>query len=194
MRDKKFRTLERAGGFVVFAIASFLHFLYPLSGKSVLGALMGSVNESVWEHLKIFAIAYLVWAMVVLLWSRPPLREFVWAKAVSVVALTVSIALFFFLYTGLLGSHALWIDLTSSLVFSFLAHLLSYKITTSPTNRGQFFITGVMILLLVFITILCFTYYPPQAVLFRDPVTGTYGVPFTIDDKGAAVLDAINLL
>ena len=194
MRDKKYRTLERTGGFVVFAIASFLHFLYPLSKKTVMGALLGSVNESVWEHIKIFAIAYLIWAMVTLLWSRPPLREFVWAKAVSVVALCLSIALFFYFYTGLTGKPILWVDLTASLVLTFLAHLLSYKITTSHTNRGQFFMTGVMILLLVFIMILCFTYYPPQIPLFKDPVTGTYGVPFTMEDTGAAVMDIIHLL
>lgn len=176
---------------MVFAIASFLHFLFELTGESVLGALLGAVNESVWEHLKIFAIAYLIWAVVELLWAQPPLKAFVWAKAVGVYALCISIAGFFYLYTGLLGKSVLIVDLLSGLVFSFLAHYISYKLTVSCRNRGQFFYTGLMLLFLMLVMILCFTYYPPEADLFRDPVTGEYGVPVDIPDPGARVLDTL---
>ncbi|MBQ7999639.1 MAG: hypothetical protein IJ298_00285 [Ruminococcus sp.] len=191
MTEKLFKKLEAAGGIVVFAIASFLHFLFELTGESVLGALLGAVNESVWEHLKIFAIAYLIWAVVELLWAQPPLKAFVWAKAVGVYALCISIAGFFYLYTGLLGKSVLIVDLLSGLVFSFLAHYISYKLTVSCRNRGQFFYTGLMLLFLMLVMILCFTYYPPEADLFRDPVTGEYGVPVDIPDPGARVLDTL---
>jgi len=56
MNDKLYKRLEIFGGAVVFAIASLLHFIYNLTGESILGALFGAVNESVWEHLKVFAI------------------------------------------------------------------------------------------------------------------------------------------
>lgn len=192
MNSKTFIRLETIGGAVVFAIASFLHFFYKLSGKTVLGALLGSVNESVWEHLKILSIAYLIWTAVELLWARPPLKAFVWAKAVGVYSMCIFIAGFYYLYTSLFGKHILAVGLTSSLAFSILAHLISCKLTTSQGNHGQFFYTGIMLLFLMFVMILCFTYYPPETNLFKDPVTGTYGVPSESFDHGAVVLDTIN--
>lgn len=191
MKDNLFKKLELAGGAVVFAIASFLHFLYDITGGSVLGALLGAVNESVWEHLKIFAIAYIVWAVVELLWVHPPLKAFVFAKAVGVYALCIFIGGFFYIYTGLLGKSVLAVDLISALIFSFFSHYISCRLTLSEKNRGQFFYTGIMMLFLMFVMILCFTYYPPECDLFRDPVTGSYGVPSQIPDEGAQALDAL---
>lgn len=191
MNQKLFKKLEIAGGGVVFALASLLHFLYELTGKSIIGALFGAVNESVWEHLKIFAIAYLVWAVVELLWAKPPLRQFVWAKALGLYAMCIGIAVFYFLYTAVFGRSFLVLDLISGLGFAVLAHFISYKITLSSSNRGQYFYTGVMLIFLGIIMILCFTYYPPNSELFRDPVTGLYGVPADPPDQGAAVLDTM---
>ncbi len=175
----------------MFAIASFLHFLYNLTDGSVLGALLGSVNESVWEHLKIFTIAYFVWGMIELLWARPPLRSFVWAKAVGVYSLCIFIAGFFYTYTALWGKPPLIIDLSAGLISSFLAHFISCKLTQSEKNTGQFFLTGIMMLFLMFAMVLCFTYYPPENTLFRDPTTGLYGVVQKIPDEGAQVLDTL---
>lgn len=191
MNDKTFKRLEAVGGAVVFAIASFLHFFYDLSGGSVLGALLGSVNESIWEHLKIFSIGYMLWAVTELLWAKPPLKAFVWAKAVGLYSLCLSIACFFYIYTTLLGTSSVVLNLTSSLAFSFLAHLISYKLTLSERNKGQFFLTGTMMLFLIFIMILSFTYFPPEAKLFLDPVTQTYGIPDPSFDEGAVALDVL---
>lgn len=176
MNEKLFKRLEALGGAVVFAIASLLHFLYDFTNGSILGALFGSVNESVWEHLKIFALAYIFWAIIELLWAKPPLRQFVWAKALGLYFLCTSIAVFFFLYTPIIGNPILVLDLISSFIFSFLSHFISYKITLLRENHGQNFYTGVMMIFLALIMILSFTYYPPKTPLFRDYVTGMYGI------------------
>jgi hypothetical protein len=34
-------------------LGSLIHFLYDLSGKSLLVGLIAPINESVWEHLKL---------------------------------------------------------------------------------------------------------------------------------------------
>ncbi len=176
MNNKLYKILDIVGGAVVFAVASLLHFLYDLTGKSILGSLFGAVNESVWEHLKIFALAYIFWAIIELLWAKPPIRKFVWGKALGLYFLCISIAVFFYLYTPLVGKPILILDLLASLTFSFLAHLISYKVTLLRENRGQNFYTGVMMIFLAIIMILSFTYYPPKTPLFRDYATGLYGI------------------
>ncbi len=191
MNQKLYKKLEIAGGPVVFATASFLHFLYELSGKSVIGALFGSVNESVWEHLKIFSIAYILWGIIELLWVNPPLKKFVWAKALGLYGMCISIAVFFYVYNFFTGRGILFIDLASGIVFAVLAHYASYKITLKDSNTGQYFYTGIMLIFLALIMILCFTYYPPESELFRDPVTGLYGIIPDSFDEGAAVLNTV---
>ena len=176
MNEKLFRRLEAFGGAVVFAIASFLHYFYDLTHGSILGTLFGAVNESVWEHLKIFTLAYIFWAIIELFWAKPPLRQFVWGKALGLYFLCVSIAAFFYLYTPIIGKPILALDLISSLIFAFLSHYISYKVTLLRTNRGQNFYTGVMMIFLALVMILSFTYYPPKAPLFQDYSTGMYGI------------------
>lgn len=191
LNDKLFKRLEIGGGAFVFLFACFLHFFYDLSQGSVLGALFGAVNESVWEHIKIFALPYIIWATVELLWARPPLKKFVCAKALGVYSLGFLLAGFFYLYTALLGRSVVAIDITSGLVFSFIAHFISYKATLWDKNQGQLYYTGLMLLLLALIMIVCFTYYPPTDGLFKDPVTGGYGIQSTPPDQGAQHLDSI---
>ena len=194
MNKLLYKRLEIISGAVVFAIASLLHFLYDITSGSTLGALFGAVNESVWEHLKIFALAYLGWAIIELLWARPPLRQFIWGKAQGVYVLCVGIAAFFYLYTPLTGKPILPLDLLSGLVFSFLAGFASYKITTMRENRGQNFYVGLMMIFLLMIMILCFTFYPPKSPIFKDYVTGLYGIIPESADKGDTILTTLHNL
>lgn len=189
LNTKNLRRLEIAGGAVVFLLASFLHFFYELTDGAVVGALFGAVNESLWEHIKIFSIAYLAWAIVELLWARPPFREFISAKAAGLLALWVGIALSFYIYTYFTGKPLLFVDLAIGIVFSVVSHFVSYRLTTSEKNKGQYFYTALMFLILAFIMILCMSYFPPKSHLFRDPVTGGYGVPPEALDAGAVFLD-----
>lgn len=193
MSDKLFKRLEIAGGSVTFTVASFLHFLYDLTEGSIAGALFGAVNESVWEHLKIFAISYIVWSITELLWAKPPIKKFVWAKALGLYTMCISIALFFYTYTLFSCKPILILDLTSGIAFSVLGHFISYKLTLSDSNKGQYFYTGIMLIILALIMILCFSFYPPQSALFKDPITGLYGIPPKVVDKGAEFLNTIHL-
>ncbi len=161
---------------VVFLMASFLHGIYEWSGGSVLGALVGAVNESVWEHLKIFAQAYLIWGAVELLWANPPMRQFVVAKTLGVCFLLISITIFFYTYTFFTKRAYLVLDIGASFIFVVLSQMLSMKLTQSSVKLSSYFPVAVMMLVLLFIMILCFSYYPPKIFLFRDNVTGGFGV------------------
>ena len=83
MNERKFRILETVGVVSIYLTATFLHFVYDLSGGSTLAILFGSVNESVWEHVKIFSVGYVSWAIIELLWIKPPFKKFVTAKTIS---------------------------------------------------------------------------------------------------------------
>ena len=188
MNEKKLLIMEIFGVAAIYLVAAFLHFFYDLSGHTVLSSFIGAVNESVWEHLKIFAIGYSLWAGLEYLALKPPLKTFVVAKAAGVFSLLISITLFFYLYTSVLKTSYVVVDLISSFVFTALSQAVSYLILTRWEGAGEYFYLAVSLWALLFSALLCFSYYPPKIPIFKDPVTSLYGVIPENIDEGAIVL------
>ncbi len=185
MKEKRYKILEFIGVPVIYLIATFLHFVYDLTDGSTLSILFGAVNESVWEHIKIFSVGFVLWSIIVLLSSKPPFYKFVVAKTISLYFLSLSIAVFFYTYTFFTKEPILVVDLLSSLIFVFLAQYISYRLVTSSNHIGEYFVVAVMLLMLFFVMFFSFSVFPPKADIFKDPVTGMYGIIGDNIDKGA---------
>lgn len=180
--DNKLKKLETAGVFFVFICGTLLHFLYNWTDSSGVGILFGAVNESVWEHIKIFAMPYIVWGIIELAFSIPYFRQFVVAKVMGLYLLGVLIVSFFYLYTAITGTSILVIDIISVFVWIALSHFFSYKVTTSGKDLRNLFPLCLGLLFLFIVMYFCFTAVPPHLDIFKDPVTGMYGIiPENID-------------
>ena len=177
MNNNRFALSEAAGALVIYAAASFLHFCYALSGGSALAALFGAVNESVWEHVKIFSAAYSGYAILQLLWVKVPFRRYVAAKCCGLYLLMGGMTGFFYLYTAVLGRNVLLIDLIYSAVLTALAQLTSYKLTTGRFDVGRLYHPALMLIMLYYLMLFSFTAFPPGLGMFRDPLTGGFGIP-----------------
>lgn len=189
MNTKLFKTLSIIGIPVIYLIATILHFFYELSNGSVLSILFSAVNESVWEHIKIFAVGFVFWSVVELLWSKPPFKKFVVSKTIGLYVLSLSIIVFFYSYTTVTGKPILLVDLISSAVFVTLAQYISYRLTIGENSVSDYFFVAVMLLMLFFVMFFSFTLFPPKIDLFKDPVTGMYGIIDNNIDLGAVFLD-----
>lgn len=180
--DNRLKRLEIVGVFFVFISGTLLHFLYDWSNGGMLGVLFGSVNESVWEHIKIFAMPYIVWSVIELACSIPYFRQFIVAKVLGLYLLCGLITGFFYLYTMILGRHVLFIDITSVFMWIAIAHIFSYRATTSYKDLRHLFPLCLGLLFLFLAMYFSFTAVPPHIELFKDPVTGMYGIiPENID-------------
>lgn len=188
MNTKKFRIFEIIGAVVIYLIATVLHFVYDLSEGSALSILFGAVNESVWEHVKIFAVGFTVWALIELLWLKPPFKKFVTAKVLSLYFLSISIIVFFYIYNLFTSEPLLWLDISSSIVFVILSQYISYKLIVNENSIADYFSVALMLLMLFYLMFFSFTLFPPKIDLFRDPVTGMYGIIEEHIDKGAVFL------
>ncbi len=166
---------EAVGAVVIYAAAVFLHFIYPLSGYSALGLIFGAVNESVWEHMKIFSAAYIGWSMLQLSWLRLPFRRYAVAKCIGLYLLMGLMAGFFYAYTAVAGRNIPLIDILSSLLFVIIVQLVTYLLETRENRLQDFFAPAVMLLLLYYLMFFSFSIFPPKLELFRDPVSGGYG-------------------
>ncbi|MEE0264599.1 MAG: DUF6512 family protein [Acutalibacteraceae bacterium] len=176
------KRLEIWGVFFVFISGTLLHFFYQWSNGSALAVLFGAVNESVWEHIKIFAVPYVVWSIMELAFSIPYFRQFVVAKVFGLYLLTALIISFFYLYTTILGTHILIVDIISVFIWIAAAHFFSYRVTTSEKDLRYLFPLCLGLLFLFMVMFFCFTAAPPHIELFKDPITGMYGIiPENID-------------
>ena len=177
MNKKAVALSETAGCTVIYTAAVFLHFLYPLSGGGALSILLGAINESVWEHTKIFSVAYLGWSLLQLLWLKTRFHRYVVAKCVGLYLMMGVIIGSYYGYIALSGGHSLWVDILCSLFAVILAQYTSFRLETGDDRLADFFAAALMMLMLYYIMFFSFSAFPPKVGLFRDPVTGTYGLP-----------------
>lgn len=188
MNNRKFKILEIIGIPVIFLLATLLHFVYDFTDGSTLSILFGAVNESVWEHVKIFAVGYVFWSLVELLWVKPPFKKFVTAKTIALYFLSLAIIVFFYTYNLFSKEPILWLDISSSFVFVVLSQYISYRLITNENDIKDYFTVALMMLMLFFLMFFSFTAFPPKIDLFRDPITGMYGIIEDYIDKGAVFL------
>lgn len=176
MNKKAIFISEAAGWAVICSAAVFLHFAYELSGRSALGLLFGAVNESVWEHVKVFGAAYTGWALLQLIWLKVPFRRYVTAKCAGLYLLTGGMIVFYYGYTAITGTNILAVDIISSLVLTALAQFLSFRLETDDRVNGDLFAPSLMLIMLFYLMFFSFTIFPPRIGLFRDPISGGYGI------------------
>ena len=176
MRRKLF--FWELGGFLFTGVlGTLLHFVYEWSGGSALAAWFSAVNESTWEHMKLLFVPLFLFSLVqVCLLGRnyPNLPA---VRALSALAGIVLIPVLFYTYTGVLGFHVVWADIA---VF-FLADLGAFPLDFCLLRRGKLSSRWMQLLGLAVLWGLAFcfvwcTFRPPRLALWRDPVTGLYGI------------------
>ena len=190
MNRKRVVYSEAAGVVFVYALATLLHFVYPLSGGSTLSILFGAVNESVWEHVKIFACAYTAYALIQLLWLRVPFRRYVVAKTAGVYLLSAMIIGGYYAMNSLFGEVHAGVHVLSSLFMVILAQGISCFLILWSRDTSEWYYPSLCLLMLYFLMFFSFTVFPPKIDLFRDPRNGIFGIIENSVDTGAYLLSA----
>ena len=122
------------GGWLFTGVAgTLLHFVYEWSGGSLPAACISAVNEATWEHMKLLFVPLFLFSVVqVCLLGRnyPNLPA---VRALSVLTGTALIPVLFYTYTGILGYHVTWVDIS---IF-FLADLGAFALDFALLRRGK---------------------------------------------------------
>ena len=171
------QTLTVLGGTVLtFGLASLLHFLYKWSGQLRPVAIFASVNESVWEHIKILLWPYLLWSFAVYYILKPDVRRLIVARTAGAYLVGALVIGFFYIYTGILGYNVPWIDISSAALWLFVGELVSMRILNGRWTTREYYLIALAALVLLVVMLLCFTVSPPHLGLFASPSTGLYGL------------------
>lgn len=168
---------EAVGFFFVAAAGTLLHFLYDWSGGSTLAAVISGVNESTWEHMKLFFVPVFLFTVVQVCVLGQSYSNILAVRAVSTLVGLALIPILFYTYTGILGYSVSWVNIAIFYLSALTAFALDFRLLRSGKLSAPWQqLAGLAALwALAFAFVWC-TFQPPRLGLWRDPVTGSFGV------------------
>ena len=158
----------------VSLLGTLLHFTFEWSNNNAFIGLFSPVNESTWEHLKLLFFPILVTIIVSYFFIGKSIPNFMCAKTIGIIVSLLFTIIFFYTSSGILGFNYAPLNIATFYIAAILGEYTAYKIMLSnfTCNTKQ----SVIILLILLICFIVFTYFPPQIGLFKDPLTGNYGI------------------
>ena len=159
----------------VSVLGTLLHFLCDWLGRAAWIAPFSGVNESTWEHMTLLFWPMFIYAIVQSFFFRDR-EDFFCVKLRGILLGLVLIPVIFYTYNGVIGQSPDWINIA---IF-FVSASVSYIYETRQFNNGT---TGcksprlaLIILGSIAILFVLFTFFTPELDIFKDPLTGSYGV------------------
>ena len=161
-----------------FAVTSFagtlLHFLYDWLGGSWIAPFSG-INESTWEHMKLMFWPMFIFAIVESFFFRE--RENFWCiKLRGTLLGLVLIPVMFYTYNGVIGKSPDWLNITIFFISAAIAYIYETRQFNSgkvPCKSSKLSFTTLCAIALLFVV---FTFRTPEIGIFKDPLTGLYGI------------------
>ena len=162
-----------------FAVATFggtiLHFLYDWTGGSILATPFSGVNESTWEHMKL-----LFWPLFLFAVAQWPFfrdHENFWCVKLAEILLgLLLIPVLFYTYNGVFGKSPDWINIAIFYISAALVFLFEWWVFKNRRLQCQNSRLAFAAICLIAILFVVFTFTPPQIPLFRDPISGNFGI------------------
>ena len=162
-------------GIIWTAAAGFiLHFTYEWFDRRKSVAWFSSVNESIWEHTKLFFFPALLWSLIEFFTYGMNLPGFWFVKSISLVAGVLLIPLLYYGYTGLTEHKYLWADIGVFILSVLISYGISCLLMQSQKAFASLFwqIAGVIVISLLIFGFVKFTYNAPNLPIFRDENEG----------------------
>lgn len=158
----------------VLITGTFAHFLYDWTGNNPIVGLFTPINESIWEHMKLLFFPMLLYSLIMILKFHPTYSCITSALCFGILVGAFLIPLFYYAYTFILGKNVFILDLSTFILSIFIAFWLSYKLTLSCRLEPYTPLLCILVCIL-FICFLVFTYHAPEAAIFQDPTISKTG-------------------
>lgn len=173
---KRSKGLWQFFGFGVTAFGgTVLHFLYEWLGEAAWIAPFSGVNESTWEHMKLLFWPMLLYAVAQRFLFRE--RKDFWCVKLRGILLGLSlIPILFYTYNGVIGPSPDWINIAIFFISAAIAYIYETRLFNSGNLRCRSQRLAIGILAVIGLLFVIFTFTTPEIGIFKDPLTGTYGI------------------
>ena len=163
-------------GFGVTALGgTLLHFLYEWLGKAIWIAPFSGVNESTWEHMKLLFWPMLIFAVVQSFLFRDR-KEFWCVKLRGILLGITLIPVIFYTYNGAIAKSPDWFNIAIFFITAAVVYLYETRLFGTGKVICRSRKLPIAILSAVAVLFVVFTFLTPELGIFRDPLTGSYGV------------------
>ncbi|MGB9680451.1 MAG: DUF6512 family protein [Minisyncoccia bacterium] len=177
MKDRsKILKLEFFGFLFVVILGSLLHFTFELSQYSKVVAYFSAVNESTWEHLKLAFFPSLVFGIFEYFLIKDEVNNYLFAEILNLYLAPILIVIMFYGYLAIFQKDFFVWDIFTFVFAVFIGRFVRYKILVSKKLPGFFNKVALVLFIIIFVSFSLFTYFPPRFFLFKDPITGGYGI------------------
>ena len=163
-------------GFAVTSLAgTILHFLFEWLGEAIWIAPFSGVNESTWEHMKLLFWPMLLYAIVQSFFFRER-KDFWCVKLRGILLGLVLIPVIFYTYNGVIGRSPDWINIVIFFISAAIAYLYETRLFNTEKKRCGSPKFAMILLCVIALCFVLFTFVTPEIDIFKDPLTGTYGI------------------
>lgn len=166
-------------GFIFTGIGGIiLHFLFDWTNQSILVAPFSAVNESTWEHMKILFFPMFIFAFIENRRIGREYENFWYAKLVGIVLGIVLIPVLYYTINGIFGMTPDWVNIAIFYVAAGISYLFETRLLEQNSIGVKSPKKALLMLCLIALVFVVFTFAPPNIPLFEDPITKTYGYQY----------------
>lgn len=173
---KRELSLWQFAGFALTSLfGTILHFVYEWTNGSVLVAPFSAVNESTWEHMKLMFFPLFVFALIQSRFFKE-YENFWCVKLVGIVVGLTLIPVLFYTYNGAFGKSSALLNIAIFFISAAAAFLLETRLFKNGSLSCKRPWLAFVISCLIGVLFVWFTFATPRLPLFKDSLTGTYGI------------------
>ena len=163
-------------GFAVTSlVGTLLHFLYDWLGGAVWIAPFSGVNESTWEHMKLLFWPTFIYAVIQSFFFKDR-KNFWCVKLRGILLGLILIPVIFYTYNGVIGRSPDWINIAIVFISAAISYLYETRAFNSERILCKSYKISLAILFVLALMFVIFTFITPEINIFKDPLTGTYGI------------------
>ena len=163
-------------GFAVTSLGgTLLHFLYDWLGHSVWVAPFSGVNESTWEHMKLLFWPMLFFAVIESLFFKDR-ADFRCVKLKGILLGLSLIPIIFYTYNGVIGKSPDFINIAIFFITAAVSYIYEARQFNKEYTACRNPKIAVALLAVIAAAFLLFTFKTPEIGIFKDPITGGYGI------------------
>ena len=172
---KAIRSWQLMGFALTSLVGTVLHFLYDWLDESIWIAPFSGVNESTWEHMKLLFWPMFVFAIVQSFFFKN--NNTFWCIKLQGICLgLVLIPIIFYTYNGVIGKSPDWLNIAIFFVSAAIAYIYETRLLNEERIDCKSQQLSFSILCIIALLFIAFTFITPEIGLFKDPLTGTFGI------------------
>ena len=163
-------------GFAVTSLGgTILHFLYDWLGEAAYIAPLSGVNESTWEHMKLLFWPMFIFAIIQSFFFRDR-KDFWCIKLRGILLGILTIPVLFYFYNGAVGKSPDWLNIAIFFISAAIAYICETRLFSAKKLRCRAPKSALIVLCIIALLFIVFTFKTPEIGIFRDPLTGNYGI------------------